>query len=284
MREILRWLQGAGVAALVALYEVLATAQPSGHIALRAVLLAIAVRVLGYIVAKLPVSAAGVLVVLGLAFAQACTPASGAPAPPREVTFALVAAGDTARLVGSWPSVRGATGYLVTVTASATNGAWTGLPAGLAQAGRTVTVVAISSAADSGTFVLCVRAANPADTSAAGCSAARTWRRKLVPPVPVIDSLVALEVFPPTVVTVVGASSQLCAVFRFASGHVALRTDDGPTCGASYIVRYTALERAVSPSEQAWVDCTHPGALGDPGCPVGSGGIRPPGPARAGRA
>lgn len=213
-----------------------------------------------------------------LALLIACTPASAEPRPKVPRPDAIVtAAGDTAKLFASWPIVRAATGYLVTGTVTASNGTWTGIPTNLSQTARTVAITAISTTADSGTFVVCVRAFHASDTSAAGCSAPKVWRRRLVPPTVTIDSVIGFLVKPDTVRLGFGATVAFCpfAVFRGDTVALLARYGADPGCQAE-----DAKLRAAGRARPRFAQQ----AVADSLCPVwqATGGTITPDPCEAG--
>lgn len=192
------------------------------------------------------------LLPLILAALIGCAKASGAPAVP---SLDILAAGDTAKLFVSWQAATKATGALLSVNVTQSNGTWTALPVNqVVAAGGTATVIAVSATADSALFQACMKSTSGALTSAQACSNTRQWKRTLQPPVVTIDSLVALLVNPPSLNVMVGVSGQLCGYFKFASGHVAMRAGDVPVCNSDYTFRFTALERLVSNTEQVFVN------------------------------
>ncbi len=193
----------------------------------------------------------GALLVVALA---GCAKADGAPGRP---SLEVVAVGDTAKLFISWTAASSkATGAQLTVTVTQTNGTWASLPtASPVSATGTATVITTSTAADSATFQACMKATSGTVVSPAqGCSATRQWKRVLPPPVVNIDSLQALIVGPGTMTLTVGQSGQFCGYYKFASGHVAMRTQDRLGCQADYGTRFTVFEKAVTITEQVWAD------------------------------
>lgn len=179
--------------------------------------------------------------------------ADGALAHPM---LELVAAGDTAKVYVSWSAATKATGALLTVTVANTNGTWTALPVNqVVTAGGTAQVVTMSLTADSALFQACMKSTAGAVTSPQACSNSRQWVRKLQPPIVSIDSLVGILVAPSTFTLAgIGTTKQLCAYYRFASGHVALRAIDAPACASDYASRFSIMERAVTNTEQTWTD------------------------------
>jgi len=175
----------------------------------------------------------------------------------RRPTLRVVAAGDTAKLYVSWSAATKATGALLTLTVTATNGTWAALPVSQAvTAGGTATVLTNSATADSGTFQACLKSTNGTIISVGQtCSNTRQWKRTLQPPPSVtIDSLVGLLVAPGVLNVVVGQTSQLCAYYQFASTHVAMRTQDSLGCAGDYATRFTVFQKAVTNTEQLWAD------------------------------
>lgn len=108
-------------------------------------------------------------------------------AAPRGLDLFVQTAGDTARGVFHWTAVTGATSYKFTVTASLGTWRWVmeTRPGTLTGA-----FTAVNSVVDSADFVVCVRGYNATDSSAAGCSVPRRYRRPLGPaPLVIWDSL-----------------------------------------------------------------------------------------------
>lgn len=200
----------------------------------------------------------GILACLALVLASpvvtgCAKPADGAILKP---SLDLVAAGDTAKIYVSWTAATKATGALLTVTVTNTNGTWTALPVNqVVTAGGTATVVTMSLTADSARFQAFMSSTAGAVTSAAAGSNIRQWIRKLQPPVVNLDSLIGLIVAPPTVTLVgIGSTQQMCAYYKFASGHVVLRAADALGCAKDYATRFSIMERAVTNTEQTWTD------------------------------
>lgn len=208
-----------------------------------------------------------------LALLLACTPANAEMAPPSKADVRVTAIGDTARLAVSWPAARGATGYQLTVTVTASNGTWSGLtPQATTALGATVN--AISTTADSASFTACVRSTRGTETSAAQrCSSPKTWKRALLPPDSVrIDTIAVLhqlELYPQTATVMVGSQVQVCAYYRFTTGRVALRPVD-VYCTVDYNTRFSAAERSLTQEEQDWISCAGRYVF-DPGCQAGQG-------------
>lgn len=117
-------------------------------------------------------------------------PAADAKAPDSpSATVTLQAVGDTAKGFFSWSAVRGATNYRYWVTVANTNGTWTGLPFAVSTAALSASFKASSTTADSADFLVCMRSYTATDSSVAGCSAMRHWKRPLGVPVVIWDSL-----------------------------------------------------------------------------------------------
>ncbi len=182
----------------------------------------------------------------------------------------ILAPGDSLPLTISWGAATRATGYRLTVTADSTNGTWSNLPTNLAITTVTRAILPISTTWDSVRFTARVESVDAFGPT--GKFSAATWkmRRRAGAPGPIIvDSsqvpqLSVMEVRPSTFTLTVGASRQMCAFPRFASGRVAMRSDDATLCTATYLANFSTAERAVSVDEQKWVDCVLPYA-----CPAG---------------
>lgn len=189
--------------------------------------------------------------------ASSCaTRVDGAPGKP--ALEVLAATGDTAKLFVSWVAVSGkATGAQLTALVTATNGTWTALPtAAPVTPSGTMTLIVTSATADSALFQVCMRAtAGPNISPTQGCSGTRQWRRVLLPPIVNIDSLLGLIVGPSTMtLTGIGTTGQLCAYYKFTSGHVAMRAGDALGCQVDYGTRFSVFEKAVTNTEQVWAD------------------------------
>lgn len=178
------------------------------------------------------------------------------PAPANAASVTVMAVGDSAKITFHWPAVNKATGYTYTVSALASNGTWTGLPVNQATAATSGSAVGVSSTADTAVFQVCATAVGASGSSAIGCSsstagAANTWRRKLQPPAPVVDS-VAIR---PNPVTLQLASSRIACSFQgFDGGQMAERTADKPACDSIYRKSFTSAHRSPSAAEQAYAD------------------------------
>ena len=199
---------------------------------------------------------------------MACTPANAGPVRVHgpSGTLDLAAPGDTLRYVLSAPAVPGATSYIWNVTG--TPGVWGGLPINLTTTSPSVSFAAIAPASwDSVTFAVTFqgKSANRSSNVIPG-----TWKvkRMLVATGPItVDSSgvgpISLIVAPSAVPLAIGDLAQLCAFWQFGSGHVAMRTIDGFTCGAIHENAFSAFQRAVTIPEQGYVDarCDWPACL-----------------------
>jgi hypothetical protein len=203
-----------------------------------------------------------------IVFAIACTPANAEPLHVDGPAGILDAAppGDSLRYTVTGPAVAGATSYVWTVTAAP--GVWGGLPSGVVTVNPLLAFTAIAPAAwDSVTFTATFQGKS---TSRSSNILATTWklRRALLATGPlVVDSSavgpISLEVRPSTAFLAVGDTRQLCAFWRFGSGHVVMRTVDAPLCLGSHTTFFTISQRAVTPAEQGWFDaaCDWPACL-----------------------
>src|SRR5689334_20460685 len=91
--------------------------------------------------------------------ALSCTAVEAHPVTvtgPHELAGVL-APGDTLAYSLSWGAVAGASSYTVTVTASQTNGTWSGLPNGVATTTPALNFAASAPAWDSVTFTVMVK-------------------------------------------------------------------------------------------------------------------------------
>lgn len=201
---------------------------------------------------------AGVLLVAVLA---ACTSAAAAP------SFRLLgsnAPGDSLRIGVLWGAPTGrvaATGYRVTVVASATNGTWTGLPAVLPvpAPGTSVQFIAVNAAWDSVTFTATVESVD-ANGPSGKTSTSSPWRlkRRVGPPGPVtFDSSLTITgtlLYPESVRVFLGETKVLCAFGVFWDGKVGEHTVTKGSCDSLYVrhvpvaLRPTAAQQRVMDS------------------------------------
>lgn len=146
----------------------------------------------------------------------------------------------------------------VTVTASATNGTWTGLPtaAAMPSPGFAATFTAIAIPWDSATFTATGTATNAAGTSGTGSV---SWRVKRKPGVPIftVDSgatILNLRVEPNPVFLPAGGTRQLCPLITFVNGAVALLTSYQTVCDSVYQRTIPTSQRTVTVAQQMCAD------------------------------
>jgi hypothetical protein len=175
--------------------------------------------------------------------------AAGEPGTP--ITFAYVLArapGDSLTYVLGWTPGARATGYVVTVAASATNGAWNGLPVKQAVTTTSITFTASAMPWDSVTFTATIY-------STAGGLQSRTalvgnWKTTRLPGPPgglTVDSSRALSILRldirPPIATLpgIGVTQQLCAFALLSDSSKAIFpvSDTIPYCRAEFATYLT---------------------------------------------
>ena len=182
----------------------------------------------------------------------------------------LMLPGDSLTYVLSWGAATKATGYKVSLAASATNGTWTAtgfaltpttLPASVGPSpGTSFTFTAISTTADSVSFTATVESADALGLTGKTASVSWKVKRRAGAPGPItVDSsrAVGTIVLPNTWTLSIGQSRILCAFKVFTSGAIAEWTADKPACDSIY-TSYVPLawRSAVTAGEQAHTDST----------------------------
>jgi hypothetical protein len=191
-------------------------------------------------------------------WAAACSVARGGNLVPDVPVGALstpaMAPGDTFTV--TWTgSATHASGFLVSATATATNGTWNGLPTNrvVAAPSGTASIVTTLSAIpwDSVTLTFTVYATNGALQSASPWTGSKTVRRRPGTPTGSLDTVtvIGLLVRPDTVrFTAAGQTRQVCPFIQFATGQIAVAA--GGTyhrlCDSVAVRVFTAAQRAVT--------------------------------------
>ncbi len=202
-------------------------------------------------------------VVLLLMLLIACSRANGgtpssSPAGPSGVLRGptAFAPGDT--LIYTWTgSAPRATGFAVTVAASATNGTWIGLPSNQAFAASPIVMTFSAIPWDSATFAFSIWGTNSAGRSLVPWTQTTTVRRRPGTPTGTLDTSKAVGtlVLPSTNTIALGTSRILCAFKQFSTGAVAEWTADKSSCDSIYVAYVPATLRAlVTPAMQARTD------------------------------
>ena len=192
-----------------------------------------------------------------LALLAGCTMAQAAEVRVSGPTGDLIAPGDSLSYGLSWGAAQRATSYLVTVSASATNGTWTGLPSSQAVlSGTTLSFKAVSLAWDSATFTAVVQSVDAVGPTGKTSTVSWRVRRRATAPGPItVDSslvITGIIVAPHDTVLVVGASLQFCAFLQFKDSAVA---NPGYQVLRGCLPSYVALgRRAPSAQQQAVAD------------------------------
>jgi hypothetical protein len=175
------------------------------------------------------------------------------------------APGDSLRYVITGPTVPGATSYAWTI--SGAPGVWT-FAGTLTTAAPSLTVIAIAPAVwDSVTFAVTLQGKSATRSSNVLATAWKVKRTLVAVGPLVVDSSavgpISLEVRPSATVIAAGGTVQLCAFWRFGSGHVVMRSQDVPACGSAYTANFTLTQRSVTAPEQGWFDhlCDWPTCL-----------------------
>jgi hypothetical protein len=181
-------------------------------------------------------------------------------------TLAETAPGDSLRYTVTGPAVPGASSYVWTVTAGL--GVWTNLPAGQATTNPVLAFTAVAPVAwDSVTFTVTFQGKSASRSSNILTTNWKVRRSLLATGPLIVDSSavgpISLEVRPSAAVIAAGGTVQLCAFWRFGSGHVVMRSQDVPTCGPAYTANFTLTQRSVTAPEQGWLDllCDWPTCL-----------------------
>jgi len=195
---------------------------------------------------------------IAVSVACATTPPPRAVAPRNGVVTELMALGDTLSYGLSWPVGKGATGYLVTVRASATNGTWSGLPTNAAVSGLATTFKASAIPWDSVTFTWVTKSTNTAGVSKD--SLVVIWTKKRLPSAPpsgTVDSTGAVGTLtlPGAFILAVGQSRVVCAFKQFSNGAIAQWTVARQACDSIYMNYVPQVNRQlVSAGQQAHTD------------------------------
>lgn len=187
---------------------------------------------------------------------MACTSAGAAPKEP--TLRVLAAPGDSLRIGVAWGAATRATGYRLTVAATRTNGTWTGLPANLPVTGLTSTFTAVNAVWDSVTFTATVESVDAIGPTGKTVSGQLGLRRRAGTPGPITfdtsATVVGVITRPLVVDMALGESRILCGFKVFASGAVAMRSQDAPACDSIYVRYVPAANRLVSAAEQIHED------------------------------
>jgi hypothetical protein len=166
------------------------------------------------------------------------------------------APGDT--LIYTWTGVAArATGFVTTVTVSASNGTWTGLPATLNAGPSPVTYTFSAIPWDSATFNFSVWGSNSAGLSLTPWTQTVKVKRRPGTPTGTLDTSKAVGtlVLPNPTTLALGATRAVCAFKQFANGAVATWTADKASCDSIAMAYVPAAARAlVTPGLQAHTD------------------------------
>lgn len=177
---------------------------------------------------------------------------------------------DTLTYTLRWGRATNATSYRITVTSAGTPAGTTlGLPSNLTVPDTFATFSASNLTYDSLAFSASVTAARGTRTNPN--PATKSWFIVKVPGAPgsiQIDStavpppLASLDVSLIPATLTVGQFGSACAFFKFSNGLVGMRTMDATNCAATYTVKYTLAERALTCVTQDWLDGTSTCAVG----------------------
>jgi len=195
-----------------------------------------------------------------------CTPADAAP-KLRVSGLVGLAPGDSLTYTLRWTAAARATGYLVRLSASGTNGTWSAtgfqsgavpLPASGPTNGLSLQFTAIATPWDSATFTATVESVDAIGPTGKTSSVSWKVKRRAGPPGPVtVDSsliITGLMIQPHSLTVAPNTLSEpLCPFIRFANGAVAIGTGDRDLC-APHLAGFAAELARVSPAQQALAD------------------------------
>lgn len=243
----------------------------------------------------IPPATAGLLLLALLSLATtSCSPPQAQAAPvlisgPMAFSGALLPGDSLGPYVFSANSVPGATGYKWTVTASATNGAWTNLPNASVTTSPGLTFTLSSGGAwDSVSLQLCVTGTS--STRSAKAPACTSWKvmRYLPSPTSLVGDSSRLGPISfmlrlpggnlpvwgsggQSITIPAGTSFRACSIWRFGSGHVAAVGPDTTSCGAVVAAQFnpTRINRLTA-AEAAWVS----GSCNWSNCLLGLGSVK----------
>lgn len=277
--------QGLLVAFLWGAAEALQAGAISGKIIIKAVLLGGTVRAVGWLIQKYgpkSVPPAAIFLLLFSQVAASCSPAKADPITPpggihvrffgdaelesdhNNLMTYIVAPMDTVPLGLSWGAASGrVTGYRVSITATQTNGTWTGLPVFQPVTPPNYTFRPISFNWDSVTFNATVESVDAFGPTGKQSLGSWKMRRRAGAPGPIIVDSSAVPAFsavlvrPSSVSLAVSGTRQLCAFYEFTDSHVVMKTEDFTACATEYST-FTVAQRTYHLSEQQWADCVLP--------------------------